>query len=339
MRLRAIFSFIFIGSLAMAQATDQREDYNIYRRVIERALDRASNIGSPCFACELSEATGSAGEVTPTPCRSTYESLYREDTVEMRFVLGYADGDSFIHDRYQKYVIAEQLTSDCGIRKGACGFKPLSDDDDEVFVKTLIGPDGKEKTVRIRLVSSSESVIDKENRLTSSPGKTVKMTSAQETRSRYAEKIFLDGMKEAEVVIYVGHARKGGGPSFEPAVLNAAGKVDYNYYKFHQDSAERMFAAIESSSRPPKLLGVFACDASPLWAEQFREKAPQTGVVLAGSIVRFDAAIAQAYATLDSVLAMRCESDFQSSIRAIDKIDGSVIQPPVIDNFFKFRLF
>ena len=240
-------------------------------------------------------------------CRKTYKTIYKiadtanqesasDRTINVRVAFGYMDFGNYTEDKYASAAFATELTSACALGRFACGFKQDPDDAD-LMTKTvsIMGPDGDLRTRVVRLNIHDSSVTDNEltNRTTQG--------EQQDAKTAEAQKFFDDGLKQSDIVFYVGHARDGGGPDFAPPVVN-------NIHRPHRlslvsrASPRNRFDEQRSArcgARSPKVLGIFACYAQTHFLDWLRALAPKTGLILSGQ-EEFEASVGQASASLDS---------------------------------------
>ncbi len=295
---------------------------------------------------------GSEGRASQA-CADAFNDVYSKPVVKFTVTLGYTDVVKEFADQSANFLAAEdsirrevweqKLRRPCPKDddgqdvRGTCGFRPDADDADR-FTKTVVGPDGKEHTVEVRLTHSSVGYSDVSNR-ENRPGTTkpdcAKPVTAQDRQSCRAEKNFFDHICSSEGVIYAGHWRNGAGPSFSPPPLKP-GTVAVNFAAYKNKEAEqRLATALKSCPTPPKILGLFACNSASLSASEMRAAAGnKTGVLTSSSLAEPEVVYAQAYAALDSMLSMRCAAEFDRSLNAVQNVirrDGRGVRR---DGFF-----
>jgi hypothetical protein len=260
-------------------------------------------------------------------CADAYGDLYSKPVVRMSVTLGYTDVEKDFADPRYNYLAAEdsirrevwekKLLRDCGGAVGTCGFKKDADDADR-FTKTVTGPDGRDRIVELRLAHSSASYADALNRTS--------LRSQQEIQTRLAERNFYGGAGSADVWISAGHDRKGGGTTHSPPPLKP-GTIAVNFAAFADRAPEkRLLAALRANPNPPKIVARFACDSADTSESELRAATKgKSGVITSASVAEPEVVFAQAYAALDSILAMRCENEFDraiNSVRNITRHDG-----------------
>jgi hypothetical protein len=340
----ALAALMFLVSQPVRSETSD-DVTNRYKYRIEKTLYDLKAVQPDCPSCGLFTA-GESSSYSPA-CRQTYKQFYKvknranqekpEDSeVEIRLAFGYMDFLRDVDDYYAAVAFGTQVTNPCYRGQFACGFSQ-DPDDAGLFRKQiqLIGPDGlpRTRTVKLRMRYSSVSPDEHLNR--------GEKKAEQERRTARTRDFYADGLKHSDMVMYVGHARDGGGPDFGPPVVSEhTHRTDFDWYHRNHPGASLMHDALVSTATPPKIMGIYACYAEDHFYDQLRRDAPHAGLILSGNN-EFEAAVGQAAASLDSVLGMRCEDDFKKSVNVIKKIDvqdmpgGFVVTPMKIDGVFK----
>lgn len=239
-------------------------------------------------------------------CERAYDQIYGGQPILFRIVFGYKDTRParFVGDRYERNALVAELLKPCPPGRLACGFR-RAEGDGELLLKEIRAPRWGVRQIRLEVVHSSAGPDDEENR----------GDPLQRWRSRHAEAAFLEGMKEARVVLYDGHSRDGGGPDFGPPRLTK-GHVDYYWYQLRQPGLERMLSHLKESPRPPKILGLFSCVSTGHFASRIREAAPALGLVTSSQLLYYIDAFRSLIGTLEALLSGYCEQDFQAAVGA-----------------------
>lgn len=318
----------------VASAETEQQAVDRYRRRIEDTLGKIGTPGRICPGCELFTA-GSSRSIPPE-CRRTYRDFYKikdriqdetaaDQDIDVRFSFGYIDSGRAVYDRYMISAYLAEIKSPCAPGRNACGFSPAPDDA-TLYTKSIqvLGPDGKPRVRRIkmRVLHSSVTGDERENR---GP-----RAAEQEKRTSRVLSHFKQGLQSADMVLYVGHARGGGGPDFGPPQINANRRTDYQWYRANKPGLKMLTETLAATPTPPKILGIFACYAQDLFHKPLKAAAPNTGILMSGT-AEFESALGQATATLDSVLGFKCDPEFSRSISVIKKIDGIRTLPEGFD--------
>lgn len=341
------------GSGAGASAGKAADYSSIYSKRSLSGLFKAQDVNQQqgCNTCTINN-----GQKLEPSCQPTYEKLFNKEPVDIRVVVGYTDNRSvgytganayqagLTQDRYITEAMIERFTAkgivaaadgtpwnSCEAARNDCGFT-RDPDDKTLLTRQIKGPDGYMHTVRLTIASSSASDNDQLNR--------TGLESQQKALTERNKAIFFDGLHQADVLLYVGHMRKGGGPDFAPPELRADGRVDYSKYDQGLNRGKkdlgynRMMWELAHSKQQPMFIGLLACD-SEQYAANVRAAAPNSGVALIGSGVTYQTAFSQASAILDSVLNYRCQAAFNQLINAGKDNANNPVLPIAETNFFR----
>ncbi len=254
---------------------------------------------------------------TPATCRQQLLNISSDNVIDITLAFGYMDvsqgqeaSDSFyqrgdVLDQDAKDAFETILTSSC-LREHnfACGFRKSGG----YLVKRLRNRlTGRNMQVNIQLLAPSVTSDDSQNK---NRYLAEQQQSSQQVRGR-----FMSALQTADAVIYLGHARSGGGPDFSPPVLTANGHVDYSYYRHEQAGIKSMLAALNQASRPPALLGLLACKSTDLFSRSVRRASPGSILVSADSLFDYNDILPTGFAMLEAVISQRCSDDFEKVIR------------------------
>lgn len=287
----------------------------------------------------------SASDVRRRRCQRTYQRFFKEGeeftgsgkkgVIDIRFCYGYDNQANPNSPFYKKQVavdgplrqrMVKRLLESCPENQPgvtACGFVQ-DDHNKDLFHRTLRGPDGLLKQVRLRIVHSSVGYVDAEN----------EKTDTQAIQSEYARETFLSGLREADAVFYFGHARDGGGPDFDRPHL-ANGETDYAWYRKHKPGFKQMLAALKQRKQGElPLLGLFGCDTEDNFSDALQKIAPGTGLITSTRSTRNTENFSAGYAALNALLSRFCEPEFKEQLNHYREKDLS--RPPYrIERFFK----
>jgi hypothetical protein len=300
---------------------------------------------SSAHAVTLGDAQDALGSLPRTPrdltpaqeksCERTYAKIYSRGVLDIRVAIGYIDisegqatkvaGEMRENGSIDAYLYKEMsrgLTGRCHGDMEACDF---SQDHNGVFSKNVRGPDGGTTRVVLHLTHASASP-DYHDNMTS-------LLSEQKEFTRQSEENFFGGLAQgAQVVLYLGHARGGGGPDFNPPRLLANGHPNYNgYYRVQHPGLNHMIHALSQAQEKPALIGIFACLSEKGFYSSLKQATPQTGTILTKDLFHTDEILNSAYGTIDAVLRKQCGSNFENSV----KTDEFARQKVAIQGFFK----
>jgi hypothetical protein len=252
--------------------------------------EKTPSIRSACLSFVAVRLPSSAPQ-----CSVMQKSLYSRDTLKVRMVFGYKDARParFVGDRHERLAFIEKITQACSSESEAqCGFVRSHDNADLFLKKTVV----KKKSHRVLLwvVNSSVGTDDQENR----------GDPFQKWKSKYAEEAFTSGLKEADIVLYNGHSRFGGGPDFTPPVLGAGDIVDPSPYQTARPGLSKMTRALTGSKRL-KMLGLYSCSSSQHFNDEIHTVS-KAGVLSSKVLMYYSDALNQSLTTLEDVLLGRC---------------------------------
>lgn len=219
-------------------------------------------------------ATGNRESVSNQQCSAYHEVYTRDRVIDLRYALGYFDdsrgetiefagydwGMGASSDEGVWIAIREVLKAPCsnGNRR-LCGFTELTPEADRArngltVLSRQMEVQGRQVDVRFSLTYASASPFYKRN--------LGALRDKQERFTRTSEENFFEGIRSADYAFYMGHARNGGGPDFNPPRLTSAMKPDYyGYYRKQFPGLNRMLKEVRASGNKDVTLGIFSCDA------------------------------------------------------------------------------
>jgi hypothetical protein len=278
------------------------------------------------------------GQSSLAKCQEKYEKIYSKPEIDVRLALGYLDSDDRSPvDIYLRAAMIRKLMETCpsdlptpvSSSRRACGFKQggVGGDNANILTREVTGPLGKKHTIKLTITQSSTSELGIE---------------AQERQSNESRDNFIDGMNRADVVFYAGHARKGGGPDFDPPKTfevkegaKTRRAVDYDYYQARKPGLKAMISSLATAENPPKLIGLFGCDTEKHFGREVRKAAPNSATITTFGIQQFETLAGQIFATIDSLMAQQCEDAFQKSLKKTSFwFDDDDQEPPILTNMF-----
>ena len=257
---------------------------------------------------------------TPKTCHQQILDISQDGQIDIMMAFGYMDvslgqefedtasslyGPGDVLDLDAKEAMENMLLSSCRqLRNFACGFRRSGD----VFVKTIRDRfTGKRLKVSVTLKAPSASASDQKNRST--------LANKQAQLSENTRRHFLSAVQTHDVVIYMGHARSGGGPDFLPPVLTNNGYVNYGHYKSQQKGIRDLLGALQSAPRPPKVVGLLACKSTGLFAQRVRRASPSSILVTADNLFDYNDILPTGYAMLEAAISQRCTQSFEDLVK------------------------
>ncbi|MCB0405052.1 MAG: hypothetical protein KDD51_09715 [Bdellovibrionales bacterium] len=263
----------------------------------------------PPVPSELETAYGiSKAERAASPCFQTYEELLSDGVLDVRIVFGYKDARParYVGDRYERAILVEYLLGECRAGFFACGFDRDAEDAD-LFRKTVRAANGAKVLVRVRVAASSVGPDDEENR---------ERDASQPQQSAYAERVFLDGLKVADVVFYDGHSRDGGGPDFEPPQMLKDDHVNYYWYVLRTPGLSKTVDALKADSGKRRLVGVFSCVSDKHFSDVLLATKKKNGLITSPNLIYYTEALRNLIGGLSATIGQFCKHSFAAAVRA-----------------------
>jgi len=250
-------------------------------------------------------------------CLARYRAIREDGVIDVRIVFGYKDvrPARFVGDRYERLMILSYLMLPCPPGLLACGFS-RDPHDAELFTRPLV-IDGRRLKARVRVVHASAGPDDRENR---------NRDFFQAWQTQRARMAFLDGIREADAVFYVGHSRDGGGPDFAPPRLGRENHVDYAWYRKRRPGEKAMLAALTAPREGSlHLLGLLSCASSGFFTREIRAVAPRTGLLTSDRLLYYSDSLRNLLGALSALLGGACGRDFKTAVQARDPLRGAIL--------------
>lgn len=203
-------------------------------------------------------------------CQNDYLNLMSKPEINVTIAYGYFDaGDGTTWDKKFLDHFVSTMTAPCKTWDlKTCGFKKIGKNP-TVLTRKMTGPDGLIKTVRIKVDNPSVSSNDQDN--STDPN--------QKIRSEEVKKLYLDGLRNSEVTIYLGHSRDGGGPDFDPAKKRADGHTDYDYYHKNPKDKKEVIKVLSENPDRARIVGIFSCSSIRWFSKGIAVGAPASGFI------------------------------------------------------------
>jgi hypothetical protein len=251
----------------------------------------------------LASATGSKA------CLNRYQSLYQDGVLNVTVGFGYWDNSpgEFVFDQFISNGLRVALMAPCSPGVNVCGFKRSGD----LFTKTVRGPDGKPNRFTINLLSSS---LSSDNVANTTVNRVKQYAHCEAVTRNYFNEI----ARGSEVVMYVGHARNGGGPDFCPPVRDGRKHTNYPWYEANRPGFNRLLTSLataESIGKPNQIVGLYSCYSRRHFHKEMARTSPKTGFVLTDVEISSIDALNSLVTTLDAVIAQKCGTGLMEGLR------------------------
>lgn len=250
----------------------------------------------------------------PKACRKRYRELFPAGgTVRISLGLGYADSTpgNVVWDGYMITAFLNGINARCEPGLQFCGFS-RDKVDPLLFRKIVTGPTGETNTmVELRI---TQGAIGRDNASNLSPqNKERQMRACQAATAKFMGEVAAG----ADIALYFGHSRNGGGPDFCPPVRTADGQhVNYDWYRAHRPGITALLDSMKeaaAASKPNKVVGMFSCSSQLHFARRFVAANPKAGYLLTSRTITFGELFQDIYAAVDGLLAQRCADGFEDS--------------------------
>ncbi|MBK9321697.1 MAG: hypothetical protein IPM97_01870 [Bdellovibrionaceae bacterium] len=269
----------------------------------------------------------------PRKCESLYEPLFNDGVLDVHYALGYFDdstgsdhiwaginfGPSPSYDISVFHGIRQELKAECRGRLRLCGFSESGDPESgKVVLKKEVKIQGRNVLVRVTLThaSASESFVLNKGEL----------QARQQKLTLQSEENFFDGLKTADMVFYNGHSRNGGGPDFNPPILNKKGKADYNgYYEVRRIGIKRTYSSLKENPNQGFILGLFSCYSRKHFYSDFMKINPMQKLILTAETIDYFDTLMASMGYLEGFLRGGCGQELADTAKQGQKIKNGFV--------------
>jgi hypothetical protein len=221
------------------------------------------------IACAPLASAEVLSPIAEADCQNDYLTLMSKPEINVTIAYGYFDGeDGSTWDTRMLNQFLNKMTAPCKTwHTKSCGFKK-SGKGPYILTRKMTGPDGMIKTVKITVDAPS----------TSADNKTNMSNPAQKTKSAAVKNMYLNGLRNSEVTLYLGHSRDGGGPDFDPPKLRN-GHVDYDSYQSNPKDKKEMLSVLAEDPNKARIVGFFSCSSIRWFSKGVSSGAPASGFI------------------------------------------------------------
>ncbi len=267
---------------------------------------------------------------SPNKCLPVYKNAIEKGVFDIRYALGYFDDSQGVDILWNNKnwglspsldigvynSIRHALTDRCEDNSvlSLCGFTENGDPNyGQVLLEKRIKLLGKSVLVKITLTqaSASESFLDNKNSL----------KDRQDFLTAQSEDNYFNGIGVADVVIYNGHSRNGGGPDFNPPILASNLHVNYDgYYRVKKPGITRVLKQIKNSSRKDAVLTFFSCFSKKHFYNDLIKANPKQRLVLSADTIDYMDSLEASMGYLEGLLSGTCGQDLTNIAKQGDRI-------------------
>ncbi len=263
-------------------------------------------------------------EETPKTCHQQILNIAQDNIIKITLAFGYMDvtgGQDFndsgtnlykngdVLDINAKNALENILLSKCqGQISKVCGFRRSGG----FISKTITNRfTGKRLEIKINLIHPAVSAVDAHNRSN--------LWKQQEASSQNTQSQFLNSVLTDDVVVYLGHARSGGGPDFFPPVLRANGTVDYGFYQKNRTGIKNLISYLNHSTQTAPIIGLLACKSTGLFSNSVKKASPHSILITASDLFDYNDILPTGYALLEAIINQRCTEVFERVVKVQPK--------------------
>ncbi|AZZ36848.1 hypothetical protein CIK05_08610 [Bdellovibrio sp. qaytius] len=308
--MKYILASLFLFSTAYAGVNDDIYAYNYWGREIIK--DYAAEIYASPFNV-LPDASDT------NKCMPVYNNAIKNGVMDIRYALGYFDDSQGIDIIWNGKnwglspsieigmfnSIRGKLSEPCKKREqlNLCGFTESGDPSlGKVLLQKRITLLKNSVLVKIELTqaSASESFVANQSSL----------KERQAFLTAQSEESYFGGIGKADIVIYNGHSRNGGGPDFNPPVLNKDLHVDYSgYYQKKRIGISRVLKLIKASDKKDGILTFFSCYSKKHFYNDIMLANPKQKLVLSADTINYFDSLKASMGYLEGFLRGACGQD------------------------------
>ena len=279
----------------------------------------------------LMEVTSYAPNREPGGCDSMYGPMLKDGVLDIVYAFGYFD-DSTGAERIEGGVnygyspsldiaafkaMRQAIVGACnGFSSRLCGFSEAGNPDaGRLTFEKRMKLNGQKIVVRITMTHASASESFARNK--------GELAGRQKLMSLQSEENYFEGLKTADIVFYNGHSRNGGGPDFNPPILNSHMKTDYdNYYEIRRPGIKRVLASLTSNPNPGFVLGLFSCYSRKHFLDNFMNTNSKQRLILSADTIDYMDTMNASAGYLEGMLHGLCGSQLSDVAERNEKLRG-----------------
>jgi hypothetical protein len=239
-------------------------------------------------------------------CETMWRPFLKKSHIRIEYFTGYNNNYHYqVRDGFERSALLALLLSPCRSEHNQfCGFKPIHA---ELFTKSVLLPDGRQRTIEFGLHQASISANDKANRT----------NPQQQVHSEKVRQQFIQASGSADVLIYSGHSRYGGGPDFSPEVLTDTGDDFPSYYRQRKNGLHDLLGGLNSrTDEGLSLLLLGSCDSQKHFHQTFQARTDKLKTSLLGtSAVMEDTFFQTFFNLMQMLMTENCSEDYSQAFK------------------------
>ncbi len=289
------------------------------------------------YAEEIDAATLTRIPIEPDSmkCQPLYKNVLQNKVLDIRYALGYFDdsrgSDILWNGKNWGYSpsldigifesIRSALRERCSKKSqlNLCGFSEAgSSKSGKVVLTKQINLLGEDVQVRITLTHASASESFLEN--------TQSLKQRQEFLTKQSEENYFDSIGKADVVIYNGHSRNGGGPDFNPPILDNTLHTDYNgYYEIQRPGIKRVLDLVKIGTNKESVLAFFSCYSKKHFYNDLLLANPEQRLILSAETIDYYDSLKASMGYIEGFMQGACGQDLADIAKQGERIKSGFV--------------
>lgn len=283
----------------------------------------------PMIRNYLDLVDGASPQTGPARCENVYARAFDKGVLDIRYALGYFDDSDGTEKSWNGnnyglspsldieifHALRSELTSRCRTKTMlSCGFFEIGNPEQgKVTLEKYIDLHGRHILVRVTLTQAS-----------ATPSFVLNL-GAESARQKFlttqSEENFFGGLKTADVVIYNGHSRNGGGPDFNPPILASNKKVNYTgYYQIKRPGFNRTMESLKENPNKGIIVGFFSCYSRKHFYDTFIKANPKQRLVLSADTIDYFDTLKASVGYMEGIMRGSCGQELADTAKKEEKL-------------------
>ncbi|MBC7740961.1 MAG: hypothetical protein H7061_02110 [Bdellovibrionaceae bacterium] len=312
MKLFSVLMLLLLSTTVLAE-----DVYGLRQYTFEEGMDYLNLISN--------SAASESRDENYVQCSNLYKKPIANGIIDIRYALGYFDlseGAEFIWEGenfgispsldigvYQGLI--RLLTAPCPRRanRQLCEFQISgSSQPAKTILQKRINLLGHNVTTQITLTHASVSQFYKDN--------VGPLAADQQQLTAQSENNFFNAIGVADIVLYNGHSRSGGGPDFSPPRLNSELHTDYKqYYSVQKPGLKKLLAALKRNSKNEGVLGLLSCSSKSHFYSTIMKANSNQRLIVSSDFVEYNDSIKASLGYLEGFLQGQCGNQLEETAK------------------------
>lgn len=263
----------------------------------------------------------------PRSCDNIYQKIADQGTMDIHYSMGYFDyseghpitwngndyGYSPSLDIETYNFLHAYLQRPCTGRLRFCGFREIENGEGKTVMVKKIQLLGKSVDVKFTMTHASASESYVRN--------TGELQSLQKRLTAQSEENFFGQLAKADVVVYNGHSRLGGGPDFNPPILTKGMETDYHgYYLVQHPGLKKMLAALQAGPNKEFFMGLISCSSYEKFYTTLHTQDPNLRMALTTDLIYYDDSFAATLGYMEGLMQGLCGEEMSTVAKPTRKL-------------------